>query len=126
MKSKLLEIRDSGTRIPVLATRLCPTPYTKNERASRANHDAEIAILHDEGYIDKSGDGSFVMVTKLSDQTSAYEPFGWLTSARTMRIAHKEIAEKFDQLESGDVVDVEFVLGETKTKKTSEYATMFL
>ena len=37
-----------------------------------------------------------------------------------MPIAHNYVLDHFDELEDGDVVDVEFILGETEVKKTSE------
>jgi hypothetical protein len=40
--------------------------------------------------------------------------------ARTKRVAHNYIAEHRDDLADGDVVDVEYILGETMTRKVSE------
>lgn len=40
---------------------------------------------------------------------------------RTLREAHKYIKKNWEELESGEVIDVEFILGETDTKKESEY-----
>ena len=34
--------------------------------------------------------------------------------------AHRHIQYSWDELESGDVVDVEYILGESKFKKVSE------
>ena len=45
---------------------------------------------------------------------------GWDIKARTMIVAHKFIKEHFDELETGDVIDVEYILGETDTQKMSE------
>lgn len=41
--------------------------------------------------------------------------------ARTMRVAHDYIERNWDDHLSGDVIDVEFILGETPTKKVSEH-----
>ena len=37
-----------------------------------------------------------------------------------MVTAHEHIILNWDQLKDGDVIDVEFILGETKVKKDSE------
>ena len=50
----------------------------------------------------------------------AGDPFEWGLNPRTMHVAHKHIVENFDYLESGSVVDVEFILRETKHPKESE------
>lgn len=38
---------------------------------------------------------------------------------RTLGIAHKYINEHYDELDSGDVVDVRFILGETEKPEPS-------
>lgn len=43
-----------------------------------------------------------------------------------MTVAHKNIEEQFDHLESGSVIDVEFILGQTPAPKKSERETSFL
>jgi len=40
--------------------------------------------------------------------------------ARTMLEAHRHVAAHWNELQSGDVVDVEFILGETAAPKVSE------
>ena len=44
----------------------------------------------------------------------------WDCSSRTMQVAHLYIEEHFAKLNSGDVVDVEFIMGLTKQPKISE------
>ncbi|KKL90716.1 hypothetical protein LCGC14_1901950, partial [marine sediment metagenome] len=39
---------------------------------------------------------------------------------RTVAEAHRYVAAHWDELKSGDVIDVEFVLDETTEKKVSE------
>jgi hypothetical protein len=41
-----------------------------------------------------------------------------------MATAHHYIYDHFDELDDGDVVDVEFILGETAIKKVSERLTV--
>lgn len=49
---------------------------------------------------------------------STCDPFDW--NDRTMHTAHEWITKHFHTLKNGDVVDVEFILGETKVPKRSE------
>lgn len=37
-----------------------------------------------------------------------------------MQVAHDFITKNYDTLQSGEVIDVEFILGETTTKKKSD------
>lgn len=62
------------------------------------------------------------MTTKV-DERATYSPVNWAVlglGGRTMETAHKWIIQNFSGLQDGDVVDVEFILGETSTKKVSE------
>lgn len=107
MKMKLLEIRDRATFIPVLAVDM-------NEPAN----DAERFLLRRAGY---ALDG-FPIVMFLNAQSTggpaSYDPFTWPN--RTFRHAHQYVTAHWHELESGDVVDVEHVLGETPEPKLSE------
>jgi hypothetical protein len=69
----------------------------------------------------RSGYGSrCILLTRLGGGSACcYDPYEWV-GARTMRVAHQYIEENWDQLESGEVIDVEFILGETDEKKESE------
>jgi hypothetical protein len=46
------------------------------------------------------------------------DPYDWCD--RTWTAAHRWIIEHWAELKDGDVVDVEFILGETTTPKESE------
>ncbi len=50
--------------------------------------------------------------------SSTRDPHDW--DDRTLLQAHKHIEEKWDKLEDGAVIDVQFILGETKRPKTTE------
>jgi hypothetical protein len=65
-------------------------------------------------------DGSGVIVMKLDGQHDAHHNAHDWVYARTMKEAHKYIEANFHKLETGDVVDVQFILGETKQPKKSE------
>ena len=102
MTTKFLEIRDRATMIPALAIALSK---------------ADSPIAWRAGF----GDRLCVLLVKLADVTVQYDPYAWpLSRGRTMRAAHLAILEHWEVLENGDVVDVEFINGETDTPKTPE------
>jgi hypothetical protein len=103
MKTKMLEIRDRHTYLAVIATKTCGSTALERYHFKRR------------GYSRNS-----VMVTRLVDTRTASYPYEWGTCTRTMHVAHKYIEDNFDELTTGDVVDVEYILGETQTKKISE------
>lgn len=98
MKIKQLEIRDKGTFIPALA----------------------IEVSGSDGYLlRRAGFGSsLVILIHLEGMKCNYDPYEW--GNRTMTEAHNYIQNSWNSLNDGDVVDVEFVLGEAAHPKTSE------
>ncbi len=112
MQTKILEIRDEATMILVLCVdmnlEMGDPPFV--ERA-----------LEREGY---PCDGTpNILMTRLSGHgTATNDPYGWPGSARTFQVAHDFIINNWASIKEGDVIDVEFILGEKPTKKTSEVA----
>lgn len=106
---KLFEIRDRATFIPVFAFRTFPPGSSEAERY----------LWRRSGY----GDSNLIMVGRLDGYGCQFDPFEWGGGARTMNTAHQYIENHFDELASGDVVDVEFILGEKPEKKLSERIT---
>lgn len=104
---KYLEIRDRATCIPVLAFRIGRVDGFLPRRAGYG--DDLIMLMRIEG----------------GEVAAYYDPFGWPHGFRTMKEAHLYIRDNYDQLKDHDVVDVEFILGETKEKKVSERFTAF-
>ncbi len=107
MKSKIFEIRDRGTLIPVMATLVSSTSgenYMENNLMLRA------------GY----GNSGMVILTILESGESRNDSFKWDDGYRTLKEAHWYISNNFYKLNSGDVIDVEYILGETTIKKVSE------
>lgn len=100
MESKLIEIRDKMTMIPALAVRISAA----------------------DGYLARrSGFGApLVMLTRLQGGKACFDVYDW--GDRTMTTAHNFIQEKWDEIRSGAVVDVEHILGESVTPKASEEA----
>lgn len=103
--SKAFEVRDRMTCIPVMATEL------------KSDNDQEQWLFWKVGYHHAD---RVIQLTKLSTGESYLAAECWSKGSRTMHEAHKYIQAHFDELEAGAVVDVEFVLGETKEQKVSE------
>lgn len=127
MQAKALEVRDRGTFIALLAVDmnpLYPPSESSSERretiaAARDARDAQHYLLRRVGY---PCDGRpNVMITYLGGGHRAdNDPYGWNDDARTFPVAHAWIIEHWAEIKDGDVIDVEFILGETATKKPSE------
>ena len=103
MNLKCLEVRDRATFIPVVAM---------DTRAANAQQQV---LLRSQGY---SVDGRTVIVVQLNDGTGQCDAYAW--GSRTMTAAHVYIEAHFGELKDGDVVDVEFILGESAAPKVSE------
>ena len=114
MKTKTFEIRDRGTFIPAIATRIAPEDWNDdaNEKdrylMRRAGYRSPLVLL---GRID----GGIV---------PHYDIHEW--NDRTYHVAHGFIEKSWDALESGAVVDVQFILGETDAPKISEQDEVFV
>ena len=103
MQTKLFEIRDRGTCIPVMAT-----AFTGDDDV----------LFRAAGY---GADQLYVIVAKLDGVSAQYDPFGWPGGARTMQAAHSHILANWRELENGQVIDVEYILRETTEPKRSQY-----
>lgn len=101
LEVKLLEIRDRGTFIPCMGILVC-------------RNDGQ--LLWRAGF----GDTPLVILINLSTMECSYDPYGWRTRARTMPNAHAYIQANWGNIAAGDVIDVEFILGETTVRKVSE------
>jgi hypothetical protein len=106
MQTKVFEIRDRATFLVGLAVKLRAQPETFVEDflLGRAGfgEDSDLIILMNPTYPQKA-------------EWDAYA-----RTDRTWRIAHMYIQHNWQHLKSGDVIDVEFILKETTTKKESE------
>jgi hypothetical protein len=107
MEIKCLEIRDAGTFVPVICIR--PVPLNEAQRY----------LLRRDGY---SGgiDESCIIYINAQCRGVAYDPYDWPSNPRTHRVAHDYIRNNWPTLKDGDVIDVEFILGETNERKISE------
>lgn len=108
---KLFEVRDRATCIPIIAVRLHFGSKKEQWLAARA------------GYTPVSRQGYFVLVGLLAgDFPLRWDPNRWSDPGyrRTLKFAHEYIRDHWDTLTSGDVVDVEFILGEKDKPSETE------
>lgn len=128
MKVKVIELRDEGTFIPLFCVDMNPgKQYPDNGslsldefKASLDAHGSRMYLLRRCGY---PCDGRpNIAITHLSADGKPFcnDPNHW--GGRTYPVAHDYIIENWDTLKDGDVVDVQFILGETKQPKVSERA----
>lgn len=110
MEVKCIEIRDAMTFIPVICIR--PVPANEEQRY----------LLRRDGYCGDKSETCIIMIDAQCHGVS-YDPFDWPTDTRTKHVAHRHIHEHWDRLRDGDVVDVQFILGETNAPKESERVT---
>jgi len=112
MKAKTFEIRDDGTCIPVLAVQL------------EAGNQADSYLIARSGYGgNPRGNRPFVVIWPMSGGHghASSDPYGHGAGGdRTWVTAHEHIEKYFNDLESGAVVDVEFIRGETTAPKLSD------
>lgn len=108
MQTKFVEIRDEGTRVDAIAIRMSSDDPIPQYYLRRSGHPE---------------DGSSIMLMCVYDGKATNDPYEWEKvgmSIRTMGNAHNWICEHFDEISDGDVVDVQFLLGETKEPKIAE------
>lgn len=106
METKLIEIRDSGTFIPAMAVKLIPTNEQDQYLLARAGFGSQYA-----------GQCEYIVLMNLNGGEGHFDcEFFDRTYATTLNYLKKN----WDEVVSGQVVDVEFILGERSTPKKSE------
>lgn len=111
MITKTFEIRDKSTFIPVLAIKMRPGCEPDRYLFSRAGFGRSSA--EQDEYI-------FLIKIDGGNGKATCDPYDWNASSRTMPIAHEYISKHFQELNSGEVICVEYILGERDTPKISE------
>lgn len=106
--TKLFEVRDANTFIPCIAIKMESLPFLNEDTT------AEQYVLRRGGFTRPS----LFLFGGLNGLELGYNPGEWAT--RTMQVAHDWIEANWDLLKSGDVIDVEHILGETSEQKVSE------
>lgn len=109
METKLFEVRDRMTFIPVICTKLNP------------NNEADRYLLAATGYgLKKEVQARYILYAPLSGGKLICSPTDHPVNPRTHMLAHHHIEKHWDELTSGDVIDVEFTLGEVEAPKVSQ------
>lgn len=104
---KFLEIRDRMTFIPMIAIDMSLTGNSYNDY-----------LLIRAGYSSRA----ILLTALVGGKKAECDPYAW--GDRTYKVAHIWIEEHWDDISDAEVIDVEYILGETKEKKRSErYAT---
>jgi hypothetical protein len=102
LESKMFEIRDVGTFIPVLCVKMKP-------------EGAGGYLLRRAGF---GRDSDSIQLVWISAGKTEYDPFVW--GDRTIFTAHLYIMDNWDKLHDGAVIDVEYILEEKDGQKISE------
>jgi hypothetical protein len=124
METKLFELRDVGTFIPLL----CVKPEAERPHASDCKlhqdqtDDCSCGVAFENKMAWRYGyrDSGSVIVTHMSvpDRGCQNDPHAW--GDRTFQVAHDYIRKHWDELKSGALIDVRFILGESITPCESE------
>ena len=107
MNAKLIEIRDAGTFIPAMVVQLEPTCETERYLLGRAGF---------RGYSPLGG--PWVILVPLEDLTGT--TYSCLRGRRTYDTIHQYLGRHWDDVVSGQVLDVEYILGEVLAPKQTE------
>jgi hypothetical protein len=110
MICKTIEIRDRATYIAALAIKLIPTNEADRYLLARSGYGPDVTVQ-----------STYVLLMGLAGglDKMTCDPYDWGDN-RSRHVAHLWLIEHFDEIESGAVVDVEFILGETSGPKVSE------
>lgn len=107
METKLFEVRDSGTFIPVICIKLEPTNEADRFLLSRSGFGKVPEVQ-----------GAYILYYGLEGGPIEYDPAAQIN--RTRSFSHRYILDHWGELNSGDVIDVEWIMGRTSHKKVSE------
>lgn len=116
MIAKALELRDKGTFIPLLAIDMNPSWCTDFNDPIDA--DRQRYLLRRCGYPCDGKPNITITPLRADGSPATNDPYWWRD--RTYKVAHDYIIDHWTALRDGDVIDVEFILGETFDKKRSE------
>jgi hypothetical protein len=103
MKTKVFEVRDRVTMIPVLAIKL------------EAENIQQQKLLHHAGYSPRQ---PYYLMLHIVSFKFQYDSHAW--NDRTLGRAHHYIEQNFDKMVDGEVIDIEYILGETTQPKVSD------
>lgn len=111
METKLFEVRDRMTFLPVIAIKLEP------------GNEPDRYLLAMAGYgLRPKSQAKYILMGKLQtgDLRNCPQDHAGYPTVRTLPMAHQHIEKHWEELTSGDVIDVEFILGEVEVPKISQ------
>ena len=111
---KYLELRDRATCIPVICVQLS------------SHNEAERHLLSSAGYgREPENHERYILIARLAGGHGEYttDPYDWNT--HTMKRCHQYIHTNWHRILSGDVIDREFIDGETSEPKRSQRLEYF-
>lgn len=117
---KALEVHDRATFLPVVAVEMTATaefserPSLSDVMVSREFR-AQRYLLRRCGFDEKN---RAILLTRMEGGTACHDVEAW--GDRTFCVAHGYIVANWDDLRDGDVIDVEYILGEIAEPKRSE------
>jgi hypothetical protein len=124
---KFFEVRDKGKNVSVVCMDTWSNSRIDQELRSSGVEvsigdlsDSERAILQHAGLGMQIG---VILYIHLHSFITEYDHYKW--QDRTHATAHKYILENWEDLKSGEVIDVEFILKESKIKKKSQNKLYF-
>jgi len=107
---KLFEVRDQGTFMPVMALKMHAESAPESWLMARAGYGHD-PMSHLDYVLFAPIDGSVIGEIN-------YNWSKWATHTRLQ--AHRFIEEHWDELKSGDVIDIEYIMGKTAEPVESE------
>lgn len=112
---KMFEVRDRSTMILVLAVKLGLGDPREERMLRKCGYGPQQLALGEEVMVTRLG-GKYVATTDPHEHGS-----GGYSCGRTMPAAHRHMINFWGSLETGAVIDVEYILGETTSPKESEF-----
>jgi hypothetical protein len=123
---KYLEVRDRATFIPVVAFCSYEVVFAADSQYALSEPQRSRIVgygIARNGFRVARGEhpgDDQVIVVRLDNVAATADPYDWTNGARTIREAHNYITANYQELRDGDVIDVEYILQETASKKRSE------
>ena len=105
MIAKTFEIRDRMTFIPALAVNINPDSPRQHYLMRRCGYPCD-------------GKPNVILTRLDGNGKATNDPYAW--GGRTWPVAHNYIIQNWNDLSDGDVIDVEYILGESPEPKLSE------
>ena len=123
MEVKLFEVRDRATFMPVMAIRLTKLLTGDSPDYTDKQEEAERFLLARAGYGTEHGvQEKYILLLPLAGGHGTWtsDPYD---ERPTLQQAHLHILNNWNWLKTGDVIDVEYITGQTSSPKVSERIT---